>query len=51
MDFLRVGMEIEILLCKIMIFLYSRYRKVASSNTSHLEAHAGFCQIAYEVDF
>ena len=25
--------------------------KVASSNTSHLEAHAGFFQIAYEGDF
>ena len=29
----------------------STYRKVASSNTSRLEAHAGFFQIAYEGDF
>ena len=27
------------------------YRKVASSNTSCLEARAGFFQIAYEGDF
>ena len=27
------------------------YRKVASSNTSCLEAHADFFQIAYEGDF
>ena len=27
------------------------YRKVASSNTSRLEAHAGLFQIAYEGDF
>ena len=27
------------------------YRKVASSNMSLLEAHAGFFQIAYEGDF
>ena len=27
------------------------YRKVASSNTSRLEAHAGYFQIAYEGDF
>ena len=27
------------------------YRKVASSNTSRLEAHADFFQIAYEGDF
>jgi hypothetical protein len=27
------------------------YRKVASSNMSCLEAHAGFFQIAYEGDF
>ena len=26
-------------------------RKVVSSNTSRLEAHAGFFQIAYEWDF
>ena len=29
----------------------NNYRKVASSNTSRLEAHAGFFQIAYEGDF
>ena len=28
-----------------------KYNKVASSNMSHLEAHAGFFQIAYEGDF
>ena len=27
------------------------YRKVASSNTSRLEAHTDFFQIAYEGDF
>ena len=27
------------------------YRKVASSDPSRLEAHAGFFQIAYEGDF
>ena len=30
---------------------YLAYRKVASSNTSCLEAHADFFQIAYEGDF
>ena len=27
------------------------YRKIASSDTSRLEAHVGFFQIAYEGDF
>ena len=31
--------------------LYLIYRKVVSSNTSRLEAHAGFFQIAYEGNF
>ena len=48
MDFLRMGMEIEIVL---MIFLYPRYCKVASSNTSHLEAHAGFLSLLMKENF
>ena len=28
-----------------------QYREIASSNTSRLEAHVGFFQIAYEGDF
>ena len=28
-----------------------KYRKVASSNTTRLEAHAVFLQVAYEWDF
>ena len=31
-----------------LLFLLPNYRKVASSNTSCLEAHAGFFQIVYE---
>ena len=31
--------------------MFAYNRKVASSNTSLLEAHAGFFQIAYEGDF
>ena len=31
--------------------IFTNYRKVMSSNTSHLEAHEGFFQIAYEGDF
>ena len=34
-----------------MILIICDYRKVASSNTSHLEAHVGFFQVAYEGDF
>ena len=34
-----------------LLFLLPNYRKVASSNTSCLEAHAGFFQIAYEGNF
>ena len=30
---------------------WTKYRKVVSSNTFCLEAHAGFFQIAYEGDF
>ena len=29
----------------------TEYHKVESSNTSHLEAHAGFFQITYDGDF
>ena len=31
--------------------LVKTYRKVASSNTSYFEAHAGLYQIVYEGDF
>ena len=36
---------------KILFLLPFKYCIIASSNTSRLEAHGGFFQIAYEGDF
>ena len=37
--------------CSLTKFFKCRYRKVASSNTSRLEAHAGFFRLLLKVIF